>query len=81
MEYWISHVDCTQCIGRISKERGFVCPIIENIDENGSSFEIEQIRHPLVESTASRISYVKHNISLGNHHSKGWVVDGMENQH
>ncbi len=77
MEYWISHIDCTQCIGRISKEKGFVCPIIENVDEKGSSFEIEQIRHPLVESTASRISYVKHNISLGNHHSKGWLVYGM----
>ena len=77
MEYWICHIDCTQCIGRVSKERGFICPIIESTDEKGSSFEIEQIRHPLVESAASRISYVKHNISLGGSHSKGWLVYGM----
>lgn len=77
MECWISHIDCTQCIGRISKERGFICPQIEETDEKGSSFEITQIRHPLVESTASRVSYVKHNISLGGNQSKGWLVYGM----
>jgi len=77
MEHWISHVDCTQCIGRVSKERGFVCPDIEPLDENGSSLDIQQIRHPLVETTSSRISYVKHNVSLGGTHSKGWLVYGM----
>lgn len=65
MESWVSQIDCTQCIGRISKEKGFSCPIIENVDENGSSLDIKGIRHPLVEATSSRISYVKHDITLG----------------
>jgi len=86
MECWISHIDCTQCISRVSKEKGFTCPIIDDniqsnedqgTEDNGSSFEIEQIRHPLVESSSSRISYVKHNIGLGGDNSKGWLVYGM----
>jgi DNA mismatch repair protein MutS len=76
MEFWVSHIDCTQCIGKISKEKGFTCPKIENIDENGSSLDIKNIRHPLVEATSSRISYVKHNIKLGQN-NKGWLVYGM----
>lgn len=69
MEHWISHIDCTQCIGRVSKERGFVCPNIEDVDDNGSGFDIKNIRHPLVEATASRVSYVKHDVSLGEGHA------------
>lgn len=76
MEFWVSHIDCTQCIGRISKEKGFSCPNIENVDENGSSLDIKNIRHPLVEATSTRISYVKHNIRLGQY-NKGWLVYGM----
>jgi len=81
IETWISHIDCTQCIGHISKERGFVCPKIYKPDENGSSFEIEQLRHPLVEASATRISYVKHDIRLGfnesTQSSNGWLIYGM----
>jgi DNA mismatch repair protein MutS len=76
MESWVSHIDCTQCITRVSKEKGFSCPNIENVDENGSSLDIKNIRHPLVEATSTRISYVKHNIQLGNG-NKGWLVYGM----
>lgn len=65
MEQWIAHVDCTQCIGRVSKEKGFVCPSIEDIDENGSALDIKSIRHPLVEATSTRVEYVKHDIQLG----------------
>lgn len=78
MEKWINHVDCTQCIGRVSKERGFQCPIIEEVDEKtGSSIEIYQVRHPLVESSASRVSYVKHDVKLGDQNALGWLVYGM----
>lgn len=86
MEFWVSHIDCTQCIGRISKEKGFSCPKIENVDENGSSLDIKNIRHPLVEATSTRISYVKHDVKLGgNNQSRGegklgpigWLVYGM----
>lgn len=78
MEEWIQHVDCTQCISRVSKERGFVCPSIEETtEETGSGFSIKNIRHPLVESTASRVSYVSHDVSLGMNKTKGWLVYGM----
>jgi DNA mismatch repair protein MutS len=76
LEQWVCHVDGTQCIGRISKEYGFSCPRIESMDESGSGFEIKQVRHPLVEASASRVSYVKHDVSLDNH-TKGWLVYGM----
>lgn len=77
MEGWISHIDCTQCIGRVSKERGFSCPYIEDINKNDSFVEIEQVRHPLVELSSTRISYVKHNIKLGGGSTNGWLVYGM----
>ncbi len=77
VEYWISHIDCTQCIGRVSKEKGYSCPIIEEVDKNGSAVNITNIRHPLVESLSTRISYVKHNVILDSNNKKGWLVYGM----
>ena len=80
IEFWICQVDCTQCIGRVSKEKGFCCPVVENVDEYGSAVDIKNIRHPLVEATSSRISYVKHNVSLGSKEKSatlGWLVYGM----
>jgi DNA mismatch repair protein MutS len=77
METWVSHIDCTQCIGRVSKEKGYCCPTIQDNDTlTGSSVDIKNIRHPLVEATSSRISYVKHDITLGTT-NKGWLVYGM----
>jgi DNA mismatch repair protein MutS len=88
MESWICHIDNTQCIGRVSKERGYVCPTIINDDEKGSKeakeakdeegsyVHIQKMRHPLVESSATRISYVKHDVSLGKG-TNGWLVYGM----
>ena len=73
MEHWICHVDGTQCIGRVSKERGFSCPEIEEAEE--SSVEITHLRHPLVEASSTRQSYVKHHVSLGK--TNGWLIYGM----
>jgi DNA mismatch repair protein MutS len=73
MEHWICHVDGTQCIGRVSKERGFSCPEIEEAEE--SSVDITHLRHPLVEATSTRQSYVKHHVSLGK--TNGWLIYGM----
>jgi DNA mismatch repair protein MutS len=75
MEQWISHLDGTQCIATVSHERGFCCPIIEDAEE-GSFLEIKQMRHPLVEATSSRISYVTHDVTLG-HGKKGWLLYGV----
>ena len=77
MEQWVCHIDCTQCIGRVSRDRGFTCPIIETPDESGSAFDIKSIRHPLVEASSTRVSYVKHDVSLGGKSAKGWTVYGM----
>lgn len=77
MEYWVCHVDCTQCIGRVSKENGFCCPNILETDDNGSSLDIKNVRHPLVELSSTRVSYVKHNVALGDKKAKGWLVYGM----
>ena len=73
MEHWICHVDGTQCIGRVSKERGFSCPEIEEAEE--SSVDITHLRHPLVEASSTRQSYVKHHVSLGK--TNGWLIYGM----
>lgn len=77
MEQWICHIDCVQCIGRVSRERGFICPDIDDIDDKGSSLEIHNLRHPLVEALSTRVSYVKHDIALGGDKAKGWTVYGM----
>lgn len=80
MEDWVCHIDCTQCIGRVSKDRAFVCPIILDCDEeHGASVDIKNIRHPLVEASATRISYVTHDIllSANDTNAQGWLVYGM----
>ena len=77
MEQWICLVDCTQCIGRVSKERAYTCPLIEDVTEDGSALDIQNIRHPLVETSSTRVNYVKHTIQLGYDKTKGWLVYGM----
>jgi DNA mismatch repair protein MutS len=59
------------------------------IESSTSSIDITQIRHPLVEASATRVSYVKHDIALGFNESigsnglngsigsNGWLVYGM----
>jgi DNA mismatch repair protein MutS len=75
LEHWVSHIDSTQCIGATSRDKGWSCPVIES-SEQGSAIEIKELRHPLVEAAATRVSYVTHNISL-NRETKGWLVYGM----
>ena len=75
VEYWISHIDSTQCIAHTSKEKGWSCPTIVSA-EHGSSITITHLRHPLVEAAASRVTYVTHDVSL-DRTTKGWLVYGM----
>lgn len=77
MEQWICHVDGTQCIGRVSHERGFSCPMVEDTLQEGSAVELQHLRHPLVEATASRAAYVTHTVSLGYSNTNGWLIYGM----
>jgi DNA mismatch repair protein MutS len=76
MEEWVNHLDHTQCIAKVSQEQGWSCPTILS-EETDAWVELEQLRHPLVEASATRVSYVKHNVSLGGSHSNGWLVYGM----
>jgi DNA mismatch repair protein MutS len=81
VEDWICHVDCTQCIAKTSIQQSWTCPII--IESSSASVDIKQIRHPLVEASATRVSYVKHDIALGTTvnpgttPTNGWLVYGM----
>jgi DNA mismatch repair protein MutS len=78
MEQWTCQVDNTQCIGRVSKEYGYTCPIIEDIEAGqGSALDIHNIRHPLVEVSSNQVKYVKHDVQLGYDSTKGWLVYGM----
>jgi DNA mismatch repair protein MutS len=78
MEEWICLVDATQCIGSVSREKGYTCPDIQDLeDKEGSALEIQNLRHPLVEASATRTHYVKHNVELGYSQTKGWLVYGM----
>jgi DNA mismatch repair protein MutS len=75
MESWIAHVDVTQCIGRVSLERGYVCPVIQSSD-NGSSVMIQQMRHPLIESLPSCETHVAHDVELSNI-VNGYLLHGL----
>ena len=73
LEIWVSHVDCTQSIARTSRERGFHPPTID--EEEGDSYvDLKGLRHPLVESTGTRIGYVQHSVEL---RTNSWLVYGM----
>ncbi len=72
LEAWISKVDMSFTIGRVSKERGFVRP--ESIEGAAASIQVTGLRHPLIESQQTRTEYVKHDIELG---AAGWLVYGM----
>jgi len=75
LEEWISHVDCTRCIARTARERGFHPPTV--MDSNTDSFlDLEGLRHPLVETTGTRIAYVQHSVRL-DADTNSWLVYGM----
>ena len=65
MEQWVSHIDVTQCIGRISHEWGFICPTILPFEKGDSSIvSVKKIRHPLVELASPNITFVRNDITL-----------------
>jgi DNA mismatch repair ATPase MutS len=72
LEAWISKVDMSFTIARVSKERGFVRPQI--MEATTASLSIKGLRHPLIEAQQTRVEYVKHDIELS---AEGWLVYGM----
>jgi DNA mismatch repair protein MutS len=75
LEAWISKVDMSFTVARVSKERGFVRP--ELVEGGAASLSIKGLRHPLIEAQQTRVEYVKHDIELGNKAEAGWLVYGM----
>jgi len=71
LEEWISHVDCTRTIAKVSQSQGWTCPSIDQ--QEGEAFlDIKGLRHPLVTNT--RVAYVQHDVVLG---PDSWLVYGM----
>lgn len=73
MEEWLSSVDVSYTIWRVSKEHGFIRPTIRT-KPDGAYVDIEGLRHPLIERSSSRVEYVKHSVRLD---EEGWLVYGM----
>ena len=69
---WIGRVDCTLALATVAMEQKWCRPTI------GSHLQIEGLRHPLLETSQTRMEYVKHTVSLGNKdRSKGWLIYGV----
>ncbi len=77
LETWVAEIDVGLCLAKVAEARGFCRPIlVENA--TCASVDVEGLRHPLIESTASRVQYVQHKVSLGQtDSSQGWLVYGM----
>jgi DNA mismatch repair protein MutS len=75
LEEWITHVDLSMCMAKTAKKQGWVRPTILSSEE-GSSVEIEHLRHPLIEVQKRQSKYVTHNVSIGND-TNGWLLYGM----
>ncbi len=77
LESWIAEADVSFTLARVSKEKGFCCPVYDEEGER-SAVEAHGLRHPLIEQSLTRTEYVKHDISLGYEDcSLGWLVYGM----
>lgn len=75
LEEWVSGLDVTVTIAKVSKELGFTRPVLKTGEQ--SEIKITGLRHPLIEACNTRTEYVKHDINLGNEGSMGWLVYGM----
>ena len=71
LENYISQLDITFTIARVSKEKGFTKPIFE---DGESSVSIKGLRHPLIENQSTNVEYVKHDVALD---GNGWLLYGM----
>ena len=74
LESWLSRVDVTFTLWRVSDQLGFVRPFLSS--GASASIQIEGLRHPLIEATAIRTEYVRHSVTL-DAASSGWLVYGM----
>jgi DNA mismatch repair protein MutS len=63
MEDYVTQIDILFTLAKVCKEKNFTKPIFQdNTDKSG--FQVNGLRHPLIEAQNSRVEYVKHSISL-----------------
>jgi len=75
LETWITEIDMSYCIAKVSEARGYTRPLFIE-DDTCASLDIEGLRHPLIEATTTRVQYVQHSVHLGQD-QMGWLVYGM----
>jgi DNA mismatch repair protein MutS len=73
LEKYVSNIDIFFTLSNVCKLKGFVKPIYEDNTE-GSSVDIQKLRHPLIEQQNTQVEYVCHNVKLD---SEGWLLYGM----
>jgi len=73
-EEWVSLVDVSYTIWKVSRDLGFVRPTV--VAGDTGSVDICGLRHPLIEATMSRVEYVAHDVCLQDAET-GWLVYGM----
>ena len=73
-EEWVSLIDVSYTIWKVSKDLGFVRPTV--VPGDTGSVQIEGLRHPLIEAAMTRVEYVAHDVCLGDGET-GWLVYGM----
>ena len=72
LENWIGFLDVTLTLQKVSAERGFFCPTLEEGEE--SRVTVAELRHPLIESQQTRTEYVKHSLQFD---GNGLLLYGM----
>ncbi len=70
-EDWLGRVDSSLSLATVATEYGWCKPVI------GNGLEAIGLRHPLLETMATRVEYVKHDICLGNEKANGWLIYGV----
>jgi DNA mismatch repair ATPase MutS len=85
LEDWIVSIDLSLTMAKTATNHGWVRPTIESCEPTDvSRVQIQNLRHPLIESQKRQSKYVTHDISLGsswcsdsNESGSGWLLYGM----
>jgi DNA mismatch repair protein MutS len=70
-EDWLGCVDSSLSLATVATEYGWCKPSL------GNGLEALGLRHPLLETMATRVEYVKHDVCLGNGKANGWLIYGV----
>jgi DNA mismatch repair protein MutS len=88
LEELIECIDIDRCVAGVAVGRGWCRPSFVGTSDAASepaslepaslesAVTLENLRHPLIESTLTRTEYVKHSVSLTSN-SRGWLIYGM----